>query len=136
MDGPFFEEVEHTADRALLVRGADLKELLHNAALGMLQLIGAIPRSGPSREREIEVQAPDRESLLVTWLEELLFAMETRGVTYTKFELQITGDTNLVAKVQEMPIDVITRHIKAVTYHDLEIEKTEDGLVTTVVFDV
>ena len=136
MKEPYFEEIEHTADQALRVRGIDFKELLHNAALGMLQLTGAIPRSGPSQDRKIEVQAPDREGLLVTWLEELLFSMETRGVTYTKFELHITSDTHLVAKVQETPIAAITRYIKAVTYHDLEIEKTEDGLETTVVFDV
>ena len=136
MKEPTFEEIEHTADQALRVRGADFKELLHNAALGMLQLTGAIPRSGPSRDRTIEVQAPDREGLLVTWLEELLFLSEIRGVTYTEFELQITGDTQLVAKVQETPITAITRHIKAVTYHDLKIEKTQDGLETTIVFDV
>jgi SHS2 domain-containing protein len=136
MKGPYFEEIEHTADQALWVRGTDFKELLHNAALGMLQLTGAIPSSGPSQDRKIEVHAPDREGLLVTWLEELLFSVEVRGVTYTKFELQITSDTHLVAKVQETPIAAITRHIKAVTYHDLEIEKTKDGLETTVVFDV
>jgi SHS2 domain-containing protein len=136
MKSPYFEEIEHTADQALRVRGTDFKELLHNAALGMLELTGAIPQSGPSRDREIYVQAPDREGLLVTWLEELLFSVETRGVTFTKFELHITGDTHLVAKVQETPIAAITKYIKAVTYHDLEIEKTEDGLETTVVFDV
>ena len=128
MKDPYFEEIEHTADQALRVRGTDFKELLHNAALGMLQLTGVIPRSGPSRDRKIEVQAPDREGLLVTWLEELLYLTETRGVTYTEFELHITDDTHLVAKVQETPIAAITRHIKAVTYHDLEIEETEDGL--------
>ena len=136
MKGPYFEEIEHTADQALRVRGTNFKELLHNAALGMLQLTEAIPSSGPSRDQEIEVQAPDREGLLVAWLEELLFSMETRGVTYTKFELHITGDTHLAAKVQETPMAAMTRHIKAVTYHDLEIVKTEDGLETTVVFDV
>jgi SHS2 domain-containing protein len=136
MKGPRFEEIEHTADQALRVRGTDFKELLHNAAQGMLQLTGAIPGSGPLQDRNIEVQAPDREGLLVTWLEEILFSLETRGVTYTKFELHVTGDTHLVAKVQEAPIAVIARHIKAVTYHDLEIKKTKDGLETTVVFDV
>ena len=136
MKSPYFEEIEHTADQALRVRGTDFEELLHNAALGMLQLTGAIPRSGPSRDRKIEVEAPDREGLLVAWLEELLFFMETRGVTYTKFELHMTGDNHLVAKVQETPIAAMTRHIKAVTYHDLEIERTEDGLETAIVFDV
>ena len=136
MKGPHFEELEHTADQALRIRGTDFKELLHHAALGMLQLTGAIPSSGPSRDRKIEVQAPDREGLLVTWLEELLFSVETRGVTYTNFELHITGDTHLVAKVHETPVAAIARHIKAVTYHDLEIKKTEDGFETTIVFDV
>jgi SHS2 domain-containing protein len=30
----------------------------------------------------------------------------------------------------------LQKHIKAVTYHDLEIVETDGGLMTTIVFDV
>jgi SHS2 domain-containing protein len=136
MNGQAFEEIEHTADWALRVRGENLTKLLHNAALGMLQIADIEPGPGPSQENVITINAADRESLLVTWLEELLFNIETRGITYTSFDLQLDGYTKLVARVSEAPIGKIRREIKAVTYHDLEIRQTVAGLEVTLVFDV
>ncbi len=114
----------------------NLEELFRNAAIGMLQLAGITPRSEPTRKRRFELQALDRESLLVAWLEELLFVIEVEEVTFTKFELTLKDDTHLTAKTQESPIGSIMKHIKAVTYHNLKITQVEDGLEVTVVFDV
>lgn len=136
MKGRKFEEIEHTADSALRIRGENLEGLFCNAAVGMLQLAGIEPSAGPTRKRRIELQASDDESLLVAWLEELLFLIEMDEVTFTEFSLTMEGTTNLTAEVREAPIGVIKRHIKAVTYHNLNITQVEDGLEVTVVFDV
>ncbi len=136
MKKPPFEEIEHTADLALRVRGADYVDLLRNAALGMLQLSGVRPCAGPILKRTIEIQATDRESLLVAWLEELLFVIETREMTFTSFDLHIKNGLQLSANVQETPIETLMKHIKAVTFHDLKISQSEDGLEVTIVFDV
>jgi SHS2 domain-containing protein len=136
MEEQEFEEVEHTADWALRIRGDDLEGLFTNAAAGMLQLAGIEPRAGPTRKRRFELQAPDMESLLVTWLEELLFVIEMEEVTFVKFDLSVEDNNRLTAKVQESPIGNIKKHIKAVTYHNLMITEVEDGLEVTVVFDV
>ena len=131
-----FEEVEHTADWALRIRGEDLEGLFTNAAAGMLQLAGIEPRAGPTRKRRFELQASDSESLLVAWLEELLFVIEMEEVTFTKFDLTVEDNNRLTARVQESPIGNIKKHIKAVTYHNLMITEVEEGLEVTVVFDV
>lgn len=131
-----YEEVEHTADWALRIRAGTLEELFIRAALGMLQLAGAEPREGPTQKRWIELQATDNESLLVTWLEELLFVIETEEVTFTEFDLRMESNTRLTATVHEAPLKNIKKHIKAVTYHDLRITQLEAGLEVTVVFDV
>lgn len=131
-----FEEVEHTADWALRVWGSDLRELLIQAAQGMLALLGAQPAPGPRNTRTFEVEAPDRESLLVSWLEELLYHMETRHVTFTDIDLEVDGETRLRARVTEAPLADLRKHIKAVTYHNLSIQETPNGLEATVVFDV
>jgi len=136
MEGREFEEVEHTADWALRIRGENLEGLFCNAAIGMLQLAGIEPRAGTTRKRRFELQASDSESLLVAWLEELLFVIELEEVTFTKFDLTVEDNTRLTAKVQEAPIGNIKKHIKAVTYHDLRIAQVEDGFEVTVVFDV
>lgn len=136
MKGQRFEEIEHTADTALRIRGEDLEGLFCNAAVGMLQLAGIEPLAGPTRKRRIKLQASDDESLLVAWLEELLFLIEMDEVTFTEFDLTVEGNTNLTAEVHEAPIGMIKTHIKAVTYHNLKITQVDDGFEVTVVFDV
>ena len=66
-------EVEHTADWGLEVWAPDLAALMEEAARGMFELMG-IEVSEESRcHRQLEIGADDREQLLVSFLEELLF---------------------------------------------------------------
>jgi SHS2 domain-containing protein len=138
VDHPGFEEVDHTADWALRLQGKDLDELLTNAARGLFRLTGVKPRPGarPGRWRTLKLAAADREALLVAWLGELAFEMESRGVAYTDLEVRSQGGTRLTARLREVPAVSGGRFIKAVTYHDLRIESTPAGLTATVVFDV
>ena len=136
MGAPAYEEIDHTADWALRVTGADLASLLRNAALGMLQLAGAEPAESPQVERTLTLTSHDRESLLVDWLEELLFALETREVTVFQMELSTTGQSHLEARIVEVPVLKLSKHIKAVTYNELRIEEIPQGLTATIVFDV
>jgi SHS2 domain-containing protein len=136
MSMPPYEEIEHTADLALRVHGKDLAELLRNAAEGMLNLSEAQPKPGESRIVHLDLQAPDDVQLLVVWLEELLYGMEMREVTYRDFELQVIDGTRLIASMQEQPLGSMTMHIKAVTFHDLRIIPTQEGLEATIVFDI
>ena len=131
-----FEEIEHTADWALHVRGKSIETLFRNAALGMLRLIRPIPRSGKTQTRTVRLTAVDNETLLVAWLEELLFNMETRNVTYTGIEIHSVENCCLVAHVVEISLEKVTKEIKAVTFHDLNISATREGFEATVVFDV
>ncbi|MEW6567535.1 MAG: archease [Chloroflexota bacterium] len=131
-----FEEVEHTADWALRVRGRDLDELLGNAAWGMIHMMGLEAGTDLATARRVRLEAPDAESLLVAWLEELLYGIELRGVAYSEIEVHTQGGTCLTATVKEQPAVAIQRYIKAVTYHGLQIEESPEGLTARVVFDV
>jgi SHS2 domain-containing protein len=131
-----FEEVRHTADWALRARGAHLGELMVNAARGMLALVGAEPGASAGSRSQIDLRADDAESLLVAWLDELLFRMESRQVTFEDMDVRVEDGTRLTADVREKPLLRPTRSIKAVTYHGLAITKTPEGLTATVVFDV
>ena len=68
-----FEEIEHTADRAFRVTGRDMAGLLENAARAMHALDEPRSTGEPSATRQIEIDGVDRESLLVNWLNELLY---------------------------------------------------------------
>lgn len=136
MSEPGYEEVAHTADWALRVTGAVLPDLLRNAARGMLSLSGAQAGESEPQVHQFDITAPDRETLLVAWLEDILYEMETRRVTFAGFELEVRDAYRLIAIAQEYPLESILKFIKAVTFSDLEIEDTPLGLETTVVFDV
>ncbi len=131
-----FEELDHTADWALRVRGGSMTELLINAARGMLSLMGAEPAPGPGRMATLEANAEDPESLLVSWLEELLYLMESQSVTLGKMHLAEKGDLHIEAEVELLPLTKMDKEIKAVTYHGLQIQQTPDGLEAEIVFDV
>ena len=132
-----FEEVEHTADWALRVRGRDLRELLLNAARGMVSLMIDDPAGLPTDiEQSIELESIDAESLLVDWLSELAYWTETEMIVFHQFDLHQVTLTFLQATVRGGRAPGLKKHIKAVTYHNLEIIKTDEGLEATVVFDV
>ena len=132
-----FEEVEHTADWALRVRGRDLGELLVNAARGMSHLLVSDLDAVPTDvERRFELDALDAEGLLVEWLSELAYWAEAESLVFREFEMLQVAPDHLEAVVWGGYAPNLQKHIKAVTYHNLEIIQREDGLEATVVFDV
>lgn len=135
-----YEEVEHTADWALRVWAPDLPELLSEAARGMNALAGVKMDTANPVSRPIQLTAADGESLLVTFLSELLYLAEQENLAFDSFALTITagaqGGLRLDGILHGASIAAISKAIKAVTFHNLHIQKTPDGLEATVVFDV
>jgi SHS2 domain-containing protein len=132
-----FEEVEHTADWALRVHGRNLSQLLRNAARGMSSLLVAdLTSILVTLEEQIEIETYDAESLLVNWLSELAYWAEVEGIVFREFDLLQVTSTHLQAVVRGGHVPDLQKHIKAVTYHNLEIVETDRGVEATVVFDV
>jgi SHS2 domain-containing protein len=130
------EEIEHTADVAIRVHGRDLRALFSNAALGMSMLMGDVENIDPSITRQVALEEFDTETLLVSWLSELLWFNEQDDALFVQYDFEILTSTQLRAKVRGGVLSQQWKNIKAVTYHDLEIRKTDEGLEVTLVFDV
>jgi len=130
-----FEEIEHTADLAIRAYGRDMKELFANAAYGMFALM-AKPSKKTTCEREVSLEATDYESLLVDWLNELIYLHEVEGETYSQFAIETLLPAKLKAHVTGGLTKSKTKAIKAATFHELEVVKTDKGYEATVVFDV
>jgi SHS2 domain-containing protein len=132
-----FEAIEHTADWALRVFGRDLSHLLENAALGMAHLmVGDLSTVPLNEERTLELNAFDAETLLVDWLTELAYWAEDEQLVFCKFKLSKITENHLSAVIRGGQAAELQNHIKAVTYHDLKSMNTDQGLVTTILFDV
>jgi SHS2 domain-containing protein len=127
--------VEHTADWGLEVWAPDLPELMEEAARGLFELMGVVVSEESRCHRQLEIGADDREQLLVSFLEELLFIAESEDLAFDGFLLNLVG-TNLLARLEGGFIVSRTKEVKAVTYHKLEISETKRGLKTSIIFDV
>ncbi len=131
-----FEEVEHTADLALRIHGRTLRELFANAAYAMFSQLADLDRIVPTVTREVTVEGIDYESLLVNWLNELLYLQDTRSEAYASFQIHRLSRRQLQATVCGGKTESIHTLIKATTYHGLSIDKIQGRYTSTVVFDV
>jgi SHS2 domain-containing protein len=133
-----YDQIDHTADLAARIYGKDIPELFENAAFAMFDMMADTEGVDLSEATQVEVEAPDLESLLVAWLNELLFILEDRKLLPVVFKVIFLGDGKLVAEVkgQKAEKDRVHTEIKAATYHDIAIEKTSKGCEVTIVFDV
>jgi len=130
-----FEELSHTADWAMRVWAGSLPALFAEAARGMNTLSGAKPVPGSRVSRTFETQAPDVESLLVAFLSELVWSVEQENLVFDAFQVILKG-SKLKVKMSGAPLLSLNKAIKAVTYHNLQIIKTDDGFQVEIVFDV
>lgn len=135
-----FEELHHTADWSMRVWAGDLPALFAEAARGMNSLAGMRLANGEFVQKNFKAEAPDVESLLVAFLSELIYHQEQENLGFSTFDIRIFGAVNteyrMSADMEGAPIQKIDKAIKAVTYHNLKIEKTARGLEVEIVFDV
>ena len=131
-----FEEIEHTADWAYRVRGSNLTELFIQAAKGLYFLVGMELTPGTKTTRSIELKAIDHESLLVAWLNELLYFHQSENLAVVRFKIINLDRQNLHIHVSLMAVQRWQKDIKAVTYHNLAIHQTASELEVTLVLDV
>ena len=122
------------------VYGRDLAALFAHAALGLCSLITDTDTVLERETRSIEVGAPDREGLLVAWLSEVLWLIETEDLLFARFTIESLSDTALAALAHGEPADP-QRHpyrgvVKAVTYHQLALHREAGTWSTNIIFDV
>lgn len=137
-----YEEIEHTADAGIRAYGSTIEELFENCAYGMYSIMLENYEGVQSRYKEgsfdFELESESLESLLVKWLNELLFYFETESLIFSDFAVKI--NKKLKAKASFERYDE-KKHgyatlIKAVTYHNLQIRKEKDIYVVEVIFDI
>ncbi|MBI4572271.1 MAG: archease [candidate division NC10 bacterium] len=139
-DDAGFEIFAVTADKGIRAWGRDLREVFVNAARGMWSLM-VEPGTARCRQRlTVTVEAADRETLLVAWLNELLYLYEVEEFVAAEFSMRHLTDTALAAEVCGERVDrerhPLVGHVKAATYHLLEVCPTESGWKAQVVVDV
>ena len=135
-----FEILEHTADIGFRAFGATEAELFQNAAAALIS-ISYRPETVTEREtRAIAAVGEDRESLMVNWLQELLWLIDGECWLPRRVEVQEITGGRIAATAYGEPrnsecheFNVI---VKAVTYHQLRVGRDAERWVAEVYLDI
>jgi SHS2 domain-containing protein len=129
--------LEHTADLAVELWAPDEPTLLVEGARALVELLTEGAAIHANAERAVELVALDAEDRLVRWLGEVLYLATVEGFLVDDAALELAG-TGLRGTVRGQPdaADRLRTEIKAVTYHDLRLERGTAGVRARVVFDV
>ena len=134
-----FEIVNHTADVGIIAYGADINQAFANAARALFSLITELDSVEEVVYRDIELSASDEESLLVEWLNELIYLFDVENIIFKRFDIIKLSNTRLKARSYGEKVDS-SKHklktgVKAATYHMLKVDRG-DGCKVQVLFDI
>jgi SHS2 domain-containing protein len=129
---------EHTSEVQVHLEAPDLPALFEEAGRALAELMvgeaaGAAQTDG---WEDVELRASDRETLLVDWLNELIFRGEVAKKVYVQFEIRRLGERELKAAICGYEPGDLRTAVKAATLHGLQITQQPTGWSGTVVLDV
>src|ERR1700694_794144 len=126
-----YEVFDHTADVGLHAFGISLHELFAHVAEGMESLMVSPEQVRSHVSREIRVEGHDVVSLLISWLNELIFLFDTEYLIFRQFEIEALTETQLHGRAHGEAYDAgrhdLSSAIKAVTWHEAAVERSNDG---------
>jgi SHS2 domain-containing protein len=135
-----YKVFDHTADLGLEIYGKDEKELFSNAAFAIFDLTVDLHDVNVSEVRRFSVSGSDREDLFVNYLREILYMLNGEGILLKEFSILEINSRHLMVEVRGEAFNPerhsIKAEIKAVTYHQVEVEKNKGGWKARVIFDV
>jgi SHS2 domain-containing protein len=127
--------LEHTGEVELLVDASTEEEVFAEAAAAFAELVDRGGK-GHTGRRTFVLRGSDRPSLLVEWVNELVYLAEVDGFVPDRVEeLALDGNglrATVAGRVGAAPANLV----KAATYSGLELGRHADGWRARVVLDV
>jgi SHS2 domain-containing protein len=136
---PRWEHFYHEADIGVRGFGADLAQAFSQTALAMIAVI-TDPALVESQESvDVHCHAPDDEILLVDWLNAIVYEIATRGMLFSRFDINVENHT-LDATLWGERINVEKHHptveVKGATFTALKVQQKEDECMAQCIVDV
>ena len=134
-----YEQIDISGDVGLRISGQSLEELFENAAEGLFELITDQTKISEKEIREIHVVADNSESLLVQWLNELIFLFDTYNLVGKSFSVSIHGNSlkaEISAGIFDPAISESRLLIKAATYHNISLKQVNSIWRAEIIFDI
>jgi SHS2 domain-containing protein len=139
-----FRFLEHTADMYIESEGKNLETAFSNVAIGLGFMIVTSDNVAKKVEKKIKVEAEDKQALLFDFLSKFLIFQDADSLIFHDVKVEKIeekkGRLKLIAsawgeKFNSKKHDEGT-HVKAITYHHMDIRKEKDKYVVKVLVDI
>jgi SHS2 domain-containing protein len=130
-----YEFFPHTADAKFRAYGKTIEKQFSNAALAMFSIFVDTDKIAAKTKHTLKVESNDEKGLLYSWLEELLFLVDTKEFMLHKVEKltieknKINGKERLILNAEvsgdkyKKKYELLGGGVKAATYNEMEITK-------------
>jgi len=129
------------ADVAFVAYGKDLSELFANAALAMFEVMINTSQIKPKVKKQLKVKGNDLPSLMFNWLNGLLVFVDAENLAFSDFDVEVDEKKlllNAVCRGEKMNQEKheTRTHVKAATYHKMQIKKEKNWWKAQVILDI
>jgi SHS2 domain-containing protein len=134
--------LDHTADVGFELEAESLEGLFQAALAGLLQVMFQNPPQGGKRRRRVVLEAEDLETLLVRYLNELIYLIQTKGFVPGKANVRIEPKEEgfrLTATLFGEPFQEafgFQGEVKSATFHGLFVRQEGGCFLARVILDV
>ncbi|HKL48336.1 MAG TPA: archease [Desulfuromonadales bacterium] len=122
-----FQILEHTADIGIQAQADTLSGLFVATACGLRDVLSESEPATPDQTIAVDIEGADHEELLVNWLNEILYLLESRHLFPVDFLIDSLDSDHLKGRVHGFTLDPgearLDREVKSATYHQLKVEK-------------
>lgn len=138
-----FKYFDTTADIGIEVNESTLKEAFETSAKATLNLITDIDRIECKKTKDINITSEDEYGLLYDWITELLILLDSENFIASKYNITITEENKeYILKGQIIGDQYDTdryeykTEVKAITYHEMTIEKEAENIKIKFIVDL
>jgi len=137
----FLENVA-IADAAFQAEAESVEELFEICAQATFEVMADIKTIEHKYKEDVELVGESLEELLFDWLAELIYLKDVKSMLFSKFDIKIQKKDGyrLAASIWGEQTDqkkhLVKVDVKAVTYHLLEVKRTDNKWTAKVILDI
>jgi SHS2 domain-containing protein len=137
-----FAFFEHKADIGIRGTGNTIEETFAQTATAMFEVMSNTKKINAKQKIPINATATEKDTLLIDFLNELLFLKDTKEMLFTRFELKIKQKKEWKLQGYAFGEKInpkkheLKSEVKAATYSQLKVEKKENKWTAQCIVDV
>jgi SHS2 domain-containing protein len=140
---PNFKYFDTTADIGIEVTSNNITDAFINSALGTMNLITDINKIQTKITKEICIKSEDEYALLYDWITELLILLDSENFIASHYNITIRQDNNsyilqgiILGDIYDTATYNYKTEVKAITYHEMNIQKEENKIKIRFIVDL